>query len=82
MKLQPCDCQDARYFRIPRQWWMRLISERRLYQCEHCRTTLFLPEGIGAIRARSSADTLPKPVPSHLLLQGTDAGKPAPPGTP
>jgi len=59
MKLQPCVCKDARYFRIPRRWWMRLISERRLYECERCRATMFLPQGIGAIRAHLAIDTLP-----------------------
>jgi hypothetical protein len=82
MKLQPCGCKDARYFRIPRRWWMRLISERRLYECERCRATMFLPEGIGAIRAHLATDTLPKPVPSPLLTQGAGPGEPAPPGAP
>jgi hypothetical protein len=62
MKLQPCGCQDARYFRIPRRWWMRLLSERRLYECQQCHALMFLPQAIGARHAYSSVDTLPAPV--------------------
>lgn len=43
MKWEPCDCEDHRYHRVERSWWMRtLFGGRRLYLCTVCDRRLFL----------------------------------------
>lgn len=44
MRLQPCGCEDTRYDRIQRRWWMRtFFPGRRLYQCGRCNAVMLVP---------------------------------------
>jgi len=39
-----CDCTANHLGRVERRGWMRLFSQRRLYQCSSCRKLQLLPE--------------------------------------
>ena len=39
-----CRCEGSNFYRIPRSFWMRFFSARRLYQCSDCETRIFVTE--------------------------------------
>ena len=42
MRLTACGCGAAYFQREQRKWWMKPLSQRRLYRCLACDATLFL----------------------------------------
>jgi len=51
MRLSPCDCRPVHYRRGHRPWWLKLVSERRLYHCYACDAYLFIsPEQTRTVR--------------------------------
>jgi hypothetical protein len=51
MRLSPCDCRPAHYRRGHRPWWLKLVSDRRLYHCYACDAYLFIsPEQFHGVR--------------------------------
>ena len=43
MRLTACGCSAAYFQREQRKWWMKPLSQRRLYRCLACDASLFLP---------------------------------------
>ena len=43
MKLmfKECECHFGELSRVPRTWWMRIFSSRRLYHCRKCESDVF-----------------------------------------
>jgi hypothetical protein len=42
LKLTTCGCGTASLVRLRRSWWMRLLPNRRRYQCARCGADLLL----------------------------------------
>ena len=42
MRLTACGCSAAYFQREQRKWWMKPLSQRRLYRCLACDAKLFL----------------------------------------
>ena len=44
LQYEPCGCDPQYLRRRHRSWWMRLLWNRRLYECKDCRQHLLIPE--------------------------------------